>query len=108
MARRGGGARSPTVVLRSKLGWALWKAAATVRRVVVVVRPRTARIDASDEPCGCRNSGEAELIVAVALEEWGQLLRDLHDAVSVLDASGRPFGRRSRVGGERRRRRVRA
>ena len=108
MARRGGGARSRAVVLRSKLGWALWKAGAMVRQVVVVVGPGMAGIDAGDEPCGCRTSGEAKLVVAVALEERGQLLHDLHDAVSVLDASGGPFGRRSRVGGERKRRHVRA
>ena len=54
------------MVLRSKLGWALWKAGATVRRVVVVVGPGTAGIDAGDEPCGCRSSGEAELVAAVA------------------------------------------
>ena len=96
------------MVLHSKLGWALWKAGAMVCRVVVVVGPGTAGIDTGNEPCGCRSSDEAELVIAVALEERGQLLRDLHDAVSVLDASGGPFGRRSRVGGERRRRRVRA
>ena len=96
------------MVLCSKLGWALWKAGTTVRRVVVVVGPGTAGIDTSDEPCGCRSSGEAELVVIVALEERGQLLCDLHDVVSVLDASVGPFGHQSRVGGERRRRRVRA
>ena len=66
MARRGGGAQSRTVVLRSKLGWALRKAGATVHQVVVVVGPGTAGIDAGDEPCGSWSSGEAELIAAVA------------------------------------------
>ena len=46
------------MVLRSKLGWALWKAGAMVRQVVVVVRPGTAGIDTGDEPCGCRGSGK--------------------------------------------------
>ena len=88
------------MVLRSKLGWALWKAGAMVRRVVVVVRPGTAGIDAGDEPCGCRSSGEAELVVAVALEERGQLLRDLRDAVRITGRVARPLRGRRHVSDE--------
>ena len=47
------------------------------RRGVVVVELKVAGNDASDELCGCRSLGEAELIVAVVLEARGQLLRGL-------------------------------
>ena len=63
--------------------------------------------DADEELCGCRSSGEAELVVAVVLEARGQLLRGLQGAVSFLDKVVWPLGGRSYVGDELRRRRVR-
>ena len=46
-------------------------------RGVVVVELKVTGNHAGDELCGCRSSGEAELVIVVVLEARGQLLRGL-------------------------------
>ena len=65
-----------------------------------------AGFDASDELCGCRSSGEVELIAVVILEAQGRLLRGPRCAVKSLDMVVCPLGGRSIIGDELRRRRV--
>ena len=77
------------------------------RRGVVVVELKVAGNDAGDERCGCRSSGEYELVGAVVLEARGQLLRVLRGAVKSVDMVVWPLGGRSCVGDELRRRCVR-
>ena len=68
--------------------------------VVVVVELQVAGNNAGDELCGCRSSGEVELVVVVILEAQGQLLCDLRDEVNSLDKVARPLRGRSHVGDE--------
>ena len=59
-----------------------------------------AGIDAGDELCGCRSSGELGLVVRGHGEARGVVLRTSGDAVSVLDVVVWPLGGRSIVGDE--------
>ena len=70
------------------------------RRVVVVVELQVTGNDAGDELCGCRSSGEVELVAVGLLEAQGQLLRGLRDEVNSLGMVACPLGGRSIVGDE--------
>ena len=63
--------------------------------------------DADYKLCGCRSSGEAELIVAVVLEARGQLLHGLRGAVKSVDSVAWSLGGWSYVGDKLRQRHVR-
>ena len=69
-------------------------------RLVVVVELGVAGIDAGDELCGCRGTGEVGPVVVVLLEAQGQVLRGLRDEVNSLGMVACPLGGRSIVGDE--------
>ena len=97
-ARRGGVVRVSFSGDQMDGGGYLCDAGSEPRRVVVAVGLGVAGNDAGDERCGCRSSGEVELVARRHGEERAGVLWAPASAVSVLVTVVWLVGGRSHVG----------